>query len=348
MGRKTRQEMSGIFDRFFKKKGPEQKSLFESGSLIPAPSHLPAAPKKEKRDLFAFLEPKPQLPAAPKKEKKSFFAMLLPPVPGLPSEVALPKKKAKDIFDVIVREPQLPAPAPAPAQPMTQWTDMFSAQAEPPIGGMFEKMTPAEEPEEPPPKYVLIKPSMPPEKTVVRPNFLPAPSTAPVMEWQLPTVEQLAEHFQRTMNLPAIWDMIRNIRATPEFKKDQLVYLWQGLPMMIPIDPVVYQERFTDWANFYGIPWGVIQMYVDVPQEYQKAGEESLWNNVISPLNSMLPEAFELLKPGDIPGFFNVNFSMQPVMENPGAEQPGEYWLYYVEPKLTGTTDVPLGGFGGA
>lgn len=353
MGRKTRQEMSGIFDRFLKKKS-EQKSLFESGAMVPAPSQLPAAPKKQKQDLFAFLEPTPQLPALPKKQKKSFFSRFLPPVPTLPSEVA--PKKASDIFDVIVRETK-PAdqPAPTPSQPMTQWAEMFSGQEEPPIGGMFEKMAPAEEPEPPPPKYVLINPSTPPEKTIVRPNWLPAPSTAPVMEWKLPSVNELAEYFQSTMNLPAIWDSIRGIRSTPEFKKDQLIYLWQGTPMMIPIDPVVYQEKYTDWGNFYGIPWGVIQMYVDVPREYQKAGDEALWNNVLSPLNATLPEAFELLKPDDIPGFFNVSFSERskrpakndPEEEDPG-EQPGEYWLYYVEPKLTGTTDVPPGGFGGA
>lgn len=320
MGRRTRQEMSGIFD-YFKKKS-KQKSLFDafsSGALIPAPpSQLPAAPKKEKRDLFAFLDPGA---AAPPKEKKSLIQRLLPPLPSFPSS-----KKALPISEV--------TPSKAP---IAEWGEMFSksSKEERSQSAMFEKMVEAEEPP-PPPKYVLINPSVPPE-TPTRPHGLPALSTAPVMEWTFPTADQLAEHFHRTMKLPEIFSEIRAIRATPEFKKDQLVYSWQGIPMMIPVDPVVYREKFTDWANFYGIPWGVVVMYVDVPPEYQKEGEDALWNNVLSPLNSLLPEAFEKLKPPDLPGFFNVSFT----------EPAGEYWLYYIEPRLEGIS-APPGGFGGA
>jgi hypothetical protein len=326
MSRRTRQEMSGIFDYFKKSK---QKSLFESGPLIPAPSQLPAAPREE-RDIFALFDPKAQLPAAP---KKSFFSRFLPPVPVVPSTTA-PKKR--DIFDVIVREekPTAQREEAPPSQPMAEWKEMFPGKEGPPISGMFDKIV---TPEEIPPRYVLINPSVPPEKTPIRPRGLPAPSTSPVVEWAFPSAADLAAHFQRTMNLPEIWDMIRTIRATPEFKKDQLIYSWQGIPMMIPVDPVVYREEYTDFANFYGIPWGVIQMYVDVPPEYQKAGEDALWNSVLSPLNSLLPEAFDMLKPRDIPGFFNVSF----------MEPNKEYWLNYVEPKLEGVIPPP-GGFGGA
>jgi hypothetical protein len=106
--------------------------------------------------------------------------------------------------------------------------------------------------------------------------------------------------------------------------------------MMIPIDPVVYQEVYTDYANFYGIPWNVMSMYLTVPEGQRKAAEEALQNNVISPLNAMVPEAFDILRPPDIPGFFNVTFT----------EPGGEYWLFYIEPKLEGL--LPPGGSGGS
>jgi hypothetical protein len=307
--------MSGIFDIFRKKSG--QKSLFDafpSGGMIPATPPQP----KEKRDLFAFLDPNAAT-ASPK--GKSLIQRLLPPLPSFPSEKGLPSEV-------------IPARESAPAAPIAQWGEMFSrpTKEEPPVSKMFEKMMKAQEP---PPKYVLINPSSPPE-TPVRPHGLPA-SSKPVTEWTFPSAGQLAEHFHLTMKLPEIFSEIRAIRETPEFKKDQLIYSWQGVPMMIPIDPVVYREKYSDWANFYGIPWGVIQMYVDVPPEYQKEGDDALWNNVLSPLNSLLPEAFERMKPPDLPGFFNVSFT----------EPAGEYWLYYIEPKLEGTIPPP-GGFGGA
>lgn len=314
--------MSGVFDFFRKSKQKSLFDAFESGALIPAPSQLPASPKEKKSLIQRLLPPVPGLPAEIRKEtgpKKSLIQRLLPPLPSFPSE----KRQEPEVI-----------PEREPAPPV-EWGEMFSKSSEePPVSGMFEKMV--EQEELPPPKYVFINPSVPPE-TPVRPHGLPPSRTAPVMEWSFPSASQLADHFQRTLKLPEIFSEVRALRATPEFKKDQIEYSWQGLPMMIPLEPIVYQEKYTDWANFYGIPWGVIQMYMDVPPEYQKEGDDALWNNVLSPLNWLLPEAFEKLKPPDLPGFFNVSFT----------EPNGEYWLYYIEPMLKGVS-VPPGGFGGA
>jgi hypothetical protein len=170
----------------------------------------------------------------------------------------------------------------------------------------------------------------------VRDYGITAPSTAPVMEWRLPTAEQLAEHFRRTNNLEGMWETIRNARAHPEFKIDQVAYYRRGIPMIIKLDPIVFQETYTDFANFYGIPWGVIAMYLDVPREQAKAGEDALWESVLSPLNAMLPDAFEILKPADLPGYFNASFT----------EPKGTYWLSYVEPMLPGPP--ASGGSGGS
>lgn len=62
---------------------------------------------------------------------------------------------------------------------------------------------------------------------------------------------------------------------------------------------------------------------VRTPQDEAEA-EDLVWNNVISPLNIVVPDAFHLLKPRDIPGFFTISFD----------ERTGQWWLYYVEPML--------------
>lgn len=304
MARKTRQEMSGVFDYFSKKKKKEQKSLWEM-ILPPLPSTNPPSETKEKT-VISFFKPKSNLPAEP---RKSFL-------PSVDFLIPKEKKTAQKPLSIL---PEVTLPkAEKERKPLEEgFKEVF-------------KSSPKTQ------RYVFVNPSAPPVSVPVRPYGLPAPKTAPVMEWVLPSPSELAEHFRKTMNLPAMWDEIRRTRSTPEFKKDQLIYSWQGVPMMIPLDPVVYQEVYTDYANFYGIPWNVMSMYMNVPPGQQKAAEEALQNNVISPLNAMVPEAFDLLKPQDIPGFFNVTFT----------EPAGEYWLFYIEPKLEGL--LPPGGFGGA
>jgi hypothetical protein len=309
MARKKRQEMSGLFD-FFKKK-PEKKSLLEH--LIPFGPSLPSqnlpAQKEEQRSLFAILRPQSQLPAPAEPRKPSFFSILAP-------------------------TEQRQAVPPAPSKPMVRFPEAQEEKGE--VKDIFKEVLKTPPQERRPSRYVFINPSIPPQTAQVRPYGLPAPAAAPVMEWTLPTPSQMAERFKKTMNLPAMWDEIRAIRAMPEFKADQLAYYRHGAPMVVPLDPVVYQEFFTDFANFYGIPWNVMLVYLDVPAAQIKQAEEALWNNVLSPLNAMLPEAFEILKPVDLPGFFNVSWT----------DPNGEYWLNYIEALIQGF-NLP-GGSGGS
>lgn len=312
MGRKTRQEMSGIFDFFKKKKDPEQRSLFAPS--LP-PQNLPVL-REEKKSPFSILKAKEDQPARAKTQSPGFFSMLSP-------------KKEK--------QKEAPRETPrAPSTPAIRFPYARDEDQQGKLKDLFQGILKEEPPKKNPNRYVFINPSMPPQAIPLRPYGMPTASSSPVMEWTLPTPSQLAEHFRVKQNLNAMWDEIRAIRATPEFKKDQLIYSWQGLPMMIPLDPVVYQEMYTDFANFYGIPWDVMSIYLSVPGDQQKAAEEALWNNVLSPLNAMVPEAFEILKPPDLSGYFNVSFT----------EPKGEYWLFYVEPKLD--VEVPSGGFGGS
>lgn len=309
--------MSGLFDYFSKKKKEEkQKSLFEM-IVPPLPVSKPPAEIRKEKAVSDYFKPKSNLPAKtePKKsflpsvdflipkEKKAEKPLSIVPEVNLP-KAEKPRKSVEEGIKEVFQSPPRPlAPAPAPAPASKR-----------------------------PSKYVFLRPSAPPERI---PYGLPAPAAQrPVMEWTMPTPSQLAQHF-RGLNLQSFWDRIRQIRAMPEFQADQIEYYKSGVPMMIPIYPVVYQERFTDFANFYGIPWDVMASYLNVPPEQEKAAEEALWNNVLSPLNAMVPEAFEILKPPDLPGFFNVSF----------RDPTGEYYLNYIEPMFE--EQLPPGGFSG-
>lgn len=309
--------MSGLFD-FFNKK-PEQKSV--SKPLLPFKSSLPSLPspstkpthKEEQQSIFAIFKPQPQLPARVETRKPSPFNILAP------------KNKPRA------------ETAPRPKKPMIRFPEAQEEKGE--VRDIFKEVLKPEAPPPPPrtpTRYTFLRPSNIPQTVPIQPYGLPAPATTSPREWPLPTPTQMAERFHRTMNLPAMWDEIRSIREMPEFRRDQAKYYKQGAPMMVPVDPVVYQEVYTDFANFYGIPWEVMTMYLDVPASHQKEAEEALWDKVLSPLNAMVPEAFEMLKPPDLPGFFNVSFT----------EPGGEYWLYYIEPLIEGLNILPGGSSG--
>lgn len=308
MARRSRQkEMSGIFDFLRGKKRSEQKSLFD---VFAKPStQLPALPSQpggitptpqEKSSVVDIFRPKPHLPAKVEPGKKEIS---LPEVfaPKLPSRAqGVPPEKAVEWGTII------PSPPPQQIAPVSEV-----------VREVFRPTSP------PPPKYVFVRPSEPPQVEAKRGyEMIVAPQKR--LEWQLPTVEQLAEHFRRTNNLGAMWDYIRSVRGSLDFKKDQLIASWRGDPMVVPLDPVVFKEKFTDFANFYGIPWAVMETYLNAPPEHEKEAEDALFADVISPLNVMVPEAFEMLKPQDIPGFFNVSF----------MDPSGQYYLFYVEPLM--------------
>lgn len=305
MAKKAKTELSGLFDFWKKKKkGPEQKALFEVFKppgqtglpALPAPASpgLPVPAKPPKRPVFEVFKPETRLPAKPK------------PTGMAPYEV----------FSKVIPFPG--ARPPAEKKPMELVVPSFMEEEfSVPTEAVEKVFAPREEE---PPKYVFVQPSKIFESA--RPGGeLIVPGVSPVMGFRIPTPPELADHFRKTMELPGLFDEVRRIRSTPEFINDQLRSYERGEPGLVPVDPVVYRETYTDFSKFYGIPWSLIDSFLSRP-----AGEEELWTNVIAPLNSMVADAFEILKPEDIPGFFTVSF-IEPTME---------YWLFYVEPLLRG------------
>lgn len=182
--------------------------------------------------------------------KRSIFEAFAAP----PSQHALPAPKAKQLpavqraspFAVFRPEPPPPAPPPPPvppAPPQETWRALFRPPEESKPVNPFEFARERRER----PSYAFIPAPIP------EPIHLPA-LPAPTRAWRPPTAEELAAHFQQTFTIDEMFERIRELRETPEFKKEQLVASWRGQPVLVPIDPVVYQEFYTDFANFYGIP----------------------------------------------------------------------------------------------
>lgn len=192
----------------------------------------------------------------------------------------------------------------------------------------------AEKEVKPPARYVFLEPSAPP---VVYPprsrrSVLPERKT---LEWRIPYAREMAAHFAETLDLGSIFEEVQELRSTPEFKHDQISHAKRGLPMMIPLVEVTYMEPLIDLANFYGIPWAVVESYFPDERtlEEEEEANERFWHEVISPLNDRVTDAFEILKPPDLPGFFVI-----------ARDDKFEHeYLQYVEPML----EVPEGGFSG-
>lgn len=289
-----RKEMSGLFDIFRSK--PQSKSLIPAEpkrSLVEVVRSRSQQPGQTESKLIEAVKARTQLPARRQPEASSLPALLVPKEPT-------PERRKTDWGSL------MPGVPPQELRPLVEE-----------LKAQIKETRPSRT------KYIFVRPSAPPQMEERRPyEMIALPEKS--ITWQLPGVEQLAEHFQKTNDLEGMWNYLRDVRALPEYRPDQLAKYMTGQPMVVPLLPIVKRERYTDFANFYGIPWGVMEHYLNVPPETEKAAEEALWADVISPLNIMVPEAFELLKPDDIPGFFNVTF----------VEPSQEHHLVYVEPLL--------------
>lgn len=88
------------------------------------------------------------------------------------------------------------------------------------------------------------------------------------------------------------------------------------MPALIPVLPVSTRELYGDIAQFFGIPYSVLD-------GYSRAGDidPRIWDDLFWPLFDTLSEAFEIEKPGDLPGWFAME-------HDPDTD---EWWVVYLE-----------------
>lgn len=309
-----RRQMGGLLD-WFKKKPQTERALSVPSEKAPTPSIFDAF----RPSLPAQRREGGQLPAMPAPTKKpggllSIFEAFLPaPAPETSKLPAVPEERPtsaptiwEQIFGVPGEEPEatmLPS-APAPLIPTSP----------------VEIFTPVPAPREP--KYTFIR--------------LPR---LQVGQWITPTPNELAEHFQRIFNTEQIIADLRNWRKSPEWASSITERAEAGMPVSIQVEPVVYQNFFTDFAKLYNIPWNVMESYLSgvTTDEQVAAAQQELLKDIIEPMNQRVGEAFEIFKPADLPGWFWVGYD----------EKSGSWWLHYLEAMLGPFRLPQAGGPGG-
>lgn len=289
--------MSGLFDWLKPSKegslfdifGPPKSKRKEEGPALPA---LPA--------------PKSQLPTVHRE--------------NLPSPKRSIKEKLLSIFDfmppakkegsgLILREKFLP-PSLIPAQDSrmveppreSPWEAMFSepSEEERPLREMFSH-EPVQEPS---------------QGEVSRYEFIHGIKRLPYAHgaepWSLPSYEELAQHLESKIDLEKVFEQLEADRSTQAYQDLLVESTFNGVPLYTPITVIDDKNLFTDFADFYGITWNVVEQIKD----------EEEFHALLRDLNMVLTEALETLKPEGLPGFFTIGYNAQKM----------NHWLYYVEP----------------
>jgi hypothetical protein len=259
--------------------GPEPEKGKKPPPGLPAPgSRLPAL-RKEERGLV----PLPPKETLADKLLSLFDAFGPSKKPGLPAQIE--------------EETRLPAPAPTERV----WDVLFeeASEEETPIYEMFQ------------PSAAEAAP------TSTRYHFFGPQEIAKIPygegRWSFPSVDQMAEHLARMIDLGRIFRELGESRSTYGYQDLLADAAYRGYPLYTPISVIDDRNFFTDFAQFYGIPWSVVEGY---------RTNEEFKRDILSRMGITLTEAFEALKPDFLPGFFAVELNTE----------DNKHWLFYVEP----------------
>lgn len=261
----------------------------------------PEAEKQKEPSLHALPAPKGSLLPAPRPEERGLVQR---------PEGGTLKEKLLSILDIFGpsegKETSLPVVFEEKAQPLTEaekapWDVMFepSAEEEAPAFEMFQPPSPSEGRF---PKYQFVRQGIP---------AVPYEGT----DWGFPDVQQMAEHISGLINLDRVFMELGESRSTDGYQERLADAAFRGIPLYTPISIIDNKNFYTDFSEFYGIPWQLVEQ-VRSPEDFKR--------EFLAPLGAILTEAFEMVKPEYLPGFFTVDYN----------SQDGKYWLYYVEPWL--------------
>lgn len=244
------------------------------------------------------------------------------PTPPRPPPPPPPARYPAVIPSTLPGEPRAPggitparpaAPSAAPPQP-TLFSVLFGGpETHAPMKTTFATFAPppprpgappaAAPPPPPPPAFWGAPPlyAAPPPVPLPRyapPSALPPPPAVP-SGVVLPSIGEMADMVSRLWPLEAVWDVVRTERAAPRFRET-------GGVMTIDRIAGVSEPIEHEIAHFFGVSPELVNEYLQAGT----AGREALWTNLYYPLFDLLTGAMDLLKPGDLPGRFGLDWDM--------------------------------------
>lgn len=211
------------------------------------------------------------------------------------------------------------------------WSKVISEVA--PEAAPIEKVIEIFTPEEVQPQAEVIPPNLPTKlhRTL---KVLPMPRRSEL----LPSVEEVARGLATFFHpIEELWDTIRRNRQTPEWQ-ESLAKTGEAKDEFETLgtcggQPTIYEE----FSSFFHIPWeemrrrAVVREFDDYEQWVKT---DLIWMDIISPLADRLTEAFNLMKPADLPG----QIVLERADPHGGHDDPCIMTIAYVEGEATGTT----------
>ena len=309
------------------------------------------------------LAPRPEMPMAPYEKKPSMFAAFAPDapkplqawqeratafmVPKGPGPLAPFVESAKELFSYVEPSPEPESYEARTARQTELWSSMFPQAKEGP--SLFEAFKPSE--------VIMAEDAvLPPEMTKeieegkIGALVIPLPPRTTV----LPTPEDVARGLMMLYDPieEKIFNMVRTERQSEEFQAGAAMCMDMGDPAGIKIDSVagsgylvgLSQDEDMALAALLQIPWDYIESRTQREwvtygkgrgreRHLEVVNQEELAEEIFWPAKAIVTEAFNLIKPDDLPGTFEIyehpDYAHLALMylecnEQPSGEAPGE------------------------
>lgn len=327
----------GLVERFLSFVSPrgEKPSMFEAfQSPPPGPAGLPV--------------PRPDRPIAPYEERPSMFAPFDPGArtmeevrpkafefaePSRPGPLVPIVEEAKELFQAV--QPSAP-PAPYEERMAKQaelWTGMFEQPGvERPVAEMFQPFQPSEILTEEQARQDI---PIPPEVRVRNPKVFALPARRDV----IPSVDDLARGILTYFApIEDLWESIRAVRQSPLWQQDvaktgvgKEIYETLGIGQGRP-------NAMEEFASYFHVPWEEMRGRAGIDIQRYEGQEFEVWvdtsriiEEIILPTIENLQQAFDILKPADIPGMMTLEWSADG-LQLALVYTEGEYKAGYEEP----------------